>query len=135
MQLVWWTFCCNHLCLVFGVIFYLKFHLYTNKYIHTTHTHNTYTQRAHTHTHTHTLKEKSYKLSSDKMFRRSWHQIEKFWRLSGWAIIIFLKEVTVTSHLKPCYFMHSNNSSVLGIKPLRHRVEQAILKNSPLIAE
>ena len=72
------------------------FHLYTQIYINT-------------------LKGKCYSLSSEKFFRRSWHVIEKCWKLSGWASIIFLEEVPVVPPLDPGFFVHSNNGLALGI--------------------
>ena len=46
-----------------------------------------------------------------------------------------MAEVPVVPGLKPYCFMRYNDSLALGIKSLRRRVERAILKNSPLIAE
>ena len=45
----------------------------------------------------------------------------KCWKLSGWANIIFLKELPVVPRLEPCCFMHSNSSLASGIKSLRHK--------------
>ena len=44
---------------------------------------------------------KFYHLSK-KMFRMSWHELEKFWKLSGCANIIFLRELLVTLHIYIC---------------------------------
>ena len=67
------------------------------------------------------------------MFRRSWSKIEKCWNPSRWANIISFKESPVVPRLEPCCFMRSNNYLTLGMKSLRHRVEQAILKNSIIL--
>ena len=67
------------------------------------------------------------------MFRRSWSKIEKCWNPSRWANIISFKESPVVPCLEPCCFMRSNNYLTLGMKSLRHRVEQAILKNSIIL--
>ena len=67
-----------------------------------------------------------------KIFRRSWHEEEKCCKLSGWANIIFVKEV---SRLDSCYSMRSNNSLALRVTTHRYRFDQEIFKNSPLIAQ
>ena len=67
-----------------------------------------------------------------KIFRRSWHEEEKCCKLSGWANIIFVKEV---SRLDFCYSMRSNNSLALRVTTHRYRFDQEIFKNSPLIAQ
>ena len=67
-----------------------------------------------------------------KIFRRSWHEEEKCCKFSGWANIIFVKEV---SRLDSCYSMRSNNSLALRVMNRRYRFDQEILKNSPLIAQ
>ena len=56
-------------------------------------------------------------------------------KLCEWANIIFVKEVPMVTRLELWFFMFSNNSLALFMKPLRHRVERAILKIAPLIAE
>ena len=73
-----------------------------------------------------------HSLSPEKIFRRSLHEIWQCWKLSGYY---FFLEVPVIPHSEPCYFIRSNNYLALGIKSLRHRVERAIFKNPPLIAE
>ena len=61
------------------------------------------------------------------------NEIEKCWKLSECSNILFLRELLVVLYLEPFYFIHSNNSFALSIKSLRHRVERAILRNTPLI--
>ena len=96
--------------------------------------------KIHTPTHTHlysfinSFLKKSDSLSSAKIFRRSWQEIE-CWETHGMNLYYFLKEVPVVPRLEPCCLMCSNNSLALGIMSLRQRVEQAVLKNSPSIAE
>ena len=56
-----------------------------------------YISFTHTQMHIHTFL-KFYHLSKE-MFRMSWHELEKFWKLSGCANIIFLRELLVTLHI------------------------------------
>lgn len=67
-----------------------------------------------------------------KIFRRSWHEEEKCCKFSGWANIIFVKEVW---RLDSCYSMRSNNSLALRVTTHRYRFDQEIFQNSPLIAQ
>ena len=68
-------------------------------------------------------------------FRASCNKIEKCSKLSWWVNIIFSTELLVALHLQLFCFMCSNNSFALGLKSMKHREEQAILKKLPLIAE
>ena len=63
------------------------------------------------------------------VLKRSWHEKEKCWKLSGWANSIFPREMVVVFWLEPCFSIHFHKGEPLGVKSLRHRVEQAILKN------
>ena len=90
---------------------------------------------AHLQIHIHTLNEKSYCWSSDKTFGTSSYKKEKCPKLFWWVNFIFHWELLVALHLELCCFIWCNNSYALGTKSLRHRDDQAILKNSSLIAE
>ena len=85
------------------------FHLYTNKYI------NTHLKKSLT---VYLLRKYLAGLDMER---------EKCWKLSGWANIIFLKEVAVVPRLRPCCFMLFNNYLVLVIKSLRYRGEMYML--------
>ena len=87
-----------------------------------------------TYRHIYTLKQKCYSLSSEKSFG-STDITEKRWKLSGCSNVIFLEDILEALFLESCFFMRLNNSFAEGIKSARHRVQQAVLKNSPLIVE
>ena len=59
---------------------------------------------------------------------------QRCWRLSGCAII-FCRYFFVALRLKSCYFMHPRCTILSCVKSVKHLANQAILQNSPLIAE
>ena len=129
-QLVWLAFNYNHLCLVFIVIFWLnwKWRRCTQIY-QDTHkgTYALYQANRHivlklTNISPITWKKSLKDFFSEKIFRRSWQEIEKCCKLSVWANIISLKNY-MRYHVWMLFVSCCNNCLTLRTKTVKHRVE------------
>lgn len=68
----------------------------------------------------HTITERFYCLSSEKLFRRFWDEIDEYFKLSECVIVFFIEKTFLSLYLETFCFMRSNKNSSLIAKQKKY---------------